>query len=390
MKFILSVTLLASTLLANAEARWKPEQGLTWDYLLGGSPTDIEASNKDVVTLDLEYAEKTVPILHSRGQKAICYFSGGTTDGKTDKEDYENAGIIINDDDITDGWGNKLLDIRKKDKLQPLIRKRFQRAVKYGCDAVEVDVLDVHNHSKIFTKNDSLTFAKWVAETGHEENISVGLKNLPSLAKKLEPYFDFAVVESCANYNECHYFQAFTKKGKAVYTVHYKDHEGHMWTFSNNDLEILTAAHNDSGFTCVLANLDLQSHSDNYNCITGVRMGQGKKTTTTTTTIKRKTTTKKSTPTSTGGSTDRCGKEFGISCASGLCCSKYGWCGTTGDHCGTGCQKGYGKCLTVSTNDRCGNGYVCPEGECCSKFGWCGTTNDHCLTGCQIQFGTCK
>ncbi|OUM56292.1 glycoside hydrolase family 114 protein, partial [Piromyces sp. E2] len=215
----------------------------------------------------------TVPILHSRGQKAICYFSGGTTDGKTDKEDYENAGIIINDDDITDGWGNKLLDVRKKDKLQPLIRKRFQRAVKYGCDAVEVDVLGVHNHYKKFTKNDSLTFAKWVAETGHEENISVGLKNLPSLAEQLEEHFDFAVVESCANYNECRYFQAFTKNNKAVFIVHYKDHASHRWTLTGSDLNTLTKAQNDSGFTCILADLFLQLHSVNYECNTGKIIG---------------------------------------------------------------------------------------------------------------------
>ena len=27
-------------------------------------------------------------------------------------------------------------------------------------------------------------------------------------------------------------------------------------------------------------------------------------------------------------------------CASGLCCSKYGYCGTTSDYCGDGCQSG--------------------------------------------------
>ena len=27
-------------------------------------------------------------------------------------------------------------------------------------------------------------------------------------------------------------------------------------------------------------------------------------------------------------------------CASGLCCSKYGYCGTTSAYCGTGCQSG--------------------------------------------------
>jgi len=54
----------------------------------------------------------------------------------------------------------------------------------------------------------------------------------------------------------------------------------------------------------------------------------------------KKTTTKSSLPTSTN---DKCGKTDGI-CPSGKCCSKYGWCGTTDAHCGTGCQREYGKC----------------------------------------------
>lgn len=32
----------------------------------------------------------------------------------------------------------------------------------------------------------------------------------------------------------------------------------------------------------------------------------------------------------------------------------------------------------------------CPSGYCCSKYGYCGTSDDHCKSGCQSQFGTCK
>lgn len=32
----------------------------------------------------------------------------------------------------------------------------------------------------------------------------------------------------------------------------------------------------------------------------------------------------------------------------------------------------------------------CPSGNCCSKYGYCGTTDEHCKSGCQSQFGTCK
>ncbi|OUM58721.1 carbohydrate-binding module family 18 protein [Piromyces sp. E2] len=42
-------------------------------------------------------------------------------------------------------------------------------------------------------------------------------------------------------------------------------------------------------------------------------------------------------------SRDRCGPNVAV-CAKGLCCSKYGWCDKTKDHCGSGCQPKYGMC----------------------------------------------
>lgn len=32
-----------------------------------------------------------------------------------------------------------------------------------------------------------------------------------------------------------------------------------------------------------------------------------------------------------------------------------------------------------------GGGAVCPNGLCCSKFGYCGTTSAYCCSGCQSQ-----
>ncbi|KAI1081878.1 carbohydrate-binding module family 18 protein [Whalleya microplaca] len=44
-------------------------------------------------------------------------------------------------------------------------------------------------------------------------------------------------------------------------------------------------------------------------------------------------------------STDgQCGTGFGTTCGSPYCCSQWSWCGSTSAHCGTGCQKGFGKC----------------------------------------------
>jgi len=48
-----------------------------------------------------------------------------------------------------------------------------------------------------------------------------------------------------------------------------------------------------------------------------------------------------------------CGSSVGISCSNGLCCSKYGYCGSTDEYCGTGCQPHFGRCYSnVSTSKK--------------------------------------
>lgn len=49
-----------------------------------------------------------------------------------------------------------------------------------------------------------------------------------------------------------------------------------------------------------------------------------------------------------------------------------------------------GTCGTVDAG--AGKGYKCPTGynQCCSKWGWCGSSPEHCGTGCQSEFGSCK
>jgi len=99
-------------------------------------------------------------------------------------------------------------------------------------------------------------------------------------------------------------------------------------------------------------------------------------------------------------STDgRCGQEFG-SCPNNECCSKYNYCGSSDEYCSAdNCLPGYGRCGKATTNvnqpGRCGpdfNNAKCATGECCSKFGYCGTTPDHCLvtSGCLKNYGTCQ
>lgn len=99
-----------------------------------------------------------------------------------------------------------------------------------------------------------------------------------------------------------------------------------------------------------------------------------------------------------------CGGSSGFVCPTGQCCSQYGWCGTTSAYCGAGCQPTYGTCSgsgtppppgngggSPSPDGTCGgtNGYNCGS-MCCSQYGWCGTSSEYCGAGCQSAFGTCS
>jgi len=95
-------------------------------------------------------------------------------------------------------------------------------------------------------------------------------------------------------------------------------------------------------------------------------------------------------------STYRCGEGVGR-CAPGLCCSKYGYCDNSANHCGAGCQSEFGECKSTKRTDlpvsdgKCGdNVAVCMDGYCCSKYGYCGQTVEYCGTGCQSEFGDCN
>ncbi|KZL86995.1 agglutinin isolectin 1 [Colletotrichum incanum] len=99
-------------------------------------------------------------------------------------------------------------------------------------------------------------------------------------------------------------------------------------------------------------------------------------------------------------STDNsCGGSKGFTCPGSLCCSQYNWCGVSDAHCGAGCQSKFGRCTTtsskISPDGSCGgtNAYTCTGstfGNCCSRWGFCGNSDEHCLNACQSSFGDCS
>ena len=71
-------------------------------------------------------------------------------------------------------------------------------------------------------------------------------------------------------------------------------------------------------------------------------------------------------------------------CSNDQCCSVYGWCGTTQEY----CQKNVSQSVVANLQSalaavklqvgQCDAMHPCPTGLCCSKFGWCGTGPAYC------------
>ncbi|KAL4783534.1 hypothetical protein BJX76DRAFT_368377 [Aspergillus varians] len=76
-------------------------------------------------------------------------------------------------------------------------------------------------------------------------------------------------------------------------------------------------------------------------------------------------------------------------CSNGACCGKSGNCGFGDTYCGTTGKSPNDDCWSnCDAHAECGKdakkpGTKCPLNVCCSEFGFCGTTEEFCSSGCQ-------
>jgi hypothetical protein len=174
----------------------------------------------DLDVFDTEAA--TVDRLHARGRRVVCYISAGSFEAwRPDAAEFPEAirGAAL------DGWtGERWLDVRRLDVLGPLMERRMDLCREKGFDAVEPDNVDGYANESGFalTAADQLAYNRFLAAAAHARGLSVGLKNDLGQAAELEPDFDWALNESCFEYDECHLLKPFTDAGKAVFHVEYR------------------------------------------------------------------------------------------------------------------------------------------------------------------------
>ena len=203
-----------------ANAWWQPSGTLSWQMQFSGR---IDKSVKaDAYDIDaFESSSSLVAKLHDLGRRVVCYIDAGSWEkGRPDADRYPAS---VKGKAMA-GWpAERWLDIRQINVLGPILEDRVAMCAAKGFDGVEFDNVDGYSNKTGFplTAQDQLAFDRWLADTAHAHGLAVGLKNTPSLAKQLEPGFDFSIVEQCVQYRECGSFTPFLDAEKPVLDIEY-------------------------------------------------------------------------------------------------------------------------------------------------------------------------
>lgn len=197
---------------------WRPSPATTWQWQLSGTvDTSIDVQMYDIDMFD--NSKSVIDKLHADGRVVICYFSTQYEDWRPDASSWTASVLGKNLDD----WaGEKYVDIRSS-VVRSIITSRLDYAVNKGCDGVEPDNVDGYQADTGFplTAADQLNFNQFIALEAHKRGLSVGLKNDGDQSLALQPFFDWALNEQCAQYKECNAFNTFISNSKAVFNCEY-------------------------------------------------------------------------------------------------------------------------------------------------------------------------
>ena len=183
LKYSLGWTLAIGISNAWAETWYQPSAGTTWQLQLQGDlNTRYSVAAYDVDLFDTPVAQ--IKAMQQQGRKVICYFSAGSV------EDWRDDIAAIPKSAIgkpLDDWpGERWLDIRDK-QVWRTMQNRIKLAAQKGCDGVDPDNVDGYQNASGFalTAQDQVKFNRFLAQSAHILELSVGLKNSLGLIPEL-------------------------------------------------------------------------------------------------------------------------------------------------------------------------------------------------------------
>ncbi|MAO58056.1 endo alpha-1,4 polygalactosaminidase [Alloalcanivorax profundimaris] len=216
---LLSTAALPAPPVAGAADWYQPPVDVDWQVQLQGEPNT--GYDVDLYVLDLFDTNQTViDDLHAQGHRMICYFSAGTFENW--REDADRFTAADKGRRLGDWPGERWLDIRS-DNVRAIMADRLDLAVEKGCDGVDPDNVDGYSNRNglSLTAADQLDYNTWLAGQAHQRGLAISLKNDLGQVEDLVAYFDFAVNESCHEWNECGMLTPFIEAGKPVLHIDY-------------------------------------------------------------------------------------------------------------------------------------------------------------------------
>lgn len=163
----------------------------------------------------------------------ICYVNGFQTQPDASQEfAAQHPELLVQHDGgpLADpGWPDEYLfdtsTPTKRKALADLVGTWIAGCARSGFDAVEIDNLDSYTRSEgALRRDDNLALAAEYARIAHGAGLAIAQKNTADQSKRLrELGYDFAVTESCAEFDEC---AAYTAVYDAVLDIEYTDELG--------------------------------------------------------------------------------------------------------------------------------------------------------------------
>lgn len=198
---------------------YRPAVDVNAQVQLQGTPNisyDVELYVLDLFDTD----SAVIDALHADGRKMICYFSAGTFENWRD-----DAGRFTAADKgrRLGNWpGERWLDVRSQN-VRAIMADRLDLAVQRGCDGVDPDNVDGYaNRTGLpLTYQDQIDYNTWLAAQAHQRGLAISLKNDLGQIDDLVAHFDFAINESCHEWDECELLMPFIEAGKPVVHINY-------------------------------------------------------------------------------------------------------------------------------------------------------------------------
>ncbi|TLD35603.1 H(+)/Cl(-) exchange transporter 3 [Venturia nashicola] len=210
---------------------WQPLQTDKIQYILDRRVVKLDPDaplvpDADIWDVDLfDTPKETFDILHGKGKRVMCYFSGGGSESW--RADFKEVKKSDMGDDMPKWPGEKYLNL-KSPTVWKFMQKRIKMAYDKGCDAIDPDNVDPFNDDfgrgggfKL-TKEDSVDFLTKMAAEAKRYGMSVGLKNAEDILPNVTSVIQFAVNEECSTYElGCKQYEPFLKTGKPVFHYEY-------------------------------------------------------------------------------------------------------------------------------------------------------------------------